>query len=883
MRSSVDLKYFLPFLEEGELVLTPGRRLSRNILRNWLEHHNDQRLSVLEMPRVVPVDQWLEELWSDLVETGELRNQRLLSPIQEISLWQHIIRKDSDKNRGFTLLHTNSLASMAKSARDKLLLNKSNEINLLKEFFAVDDDCEVFFRWNRAFETWLHNQSAVTRYDAYRQLIDISDLQRVTAGVFMFSDLSPLVREALDRTCLVKPINPMIYCAESRPVARSFVCKENELMAAALWAHQISQKSPTSHAAIVSLDLSHDRARLEYYLREQFGCLDENYNYLPVNFSTGIKLTKCPIFRDALLVLEWEIKPLSRADWLALLRSPFLGLACFESDSKVLQLIEMVFRSGAREIALHDVFDCVNTLMPDSDFRRTLQRLKSSGSIKGRKCPERWAQIISQRLSLWGWPMSRSLDSIEYQQLQQLESSLDELSELSIIFPKTSYEFSLAMWRSCLEQITFQPKTPKDNIQVLGPLEVLGGSYDFLWICSAQRGVLPRRKAIENFVPVSIQKRFDFPDMSQEVQNHRGRQLLNYCLSHSNDCVISFHQHDQGVPKQASPFVTAVTSGSSESSDSRFLRWAAANALEDMPKDFSIPTLETNFIGGSSIIRDQAACPFRAFIRHRLKINELENSQVGITAREKGIILHHALFQIWSELGSSYELLRTSKNDLEKIISEALKSAFDQSEKMSLRQGFSFRSSRSLLCQDLAGEDCQRKLKSWLEAERGRSQSFRVIQAEKDYVIQLGNLRVALRPDRIDQYCDGRRIVIDYKTGNCSRNSCMGDRPAEPQLPLYSLLDSDILGVTFASIQPKGSSFIYFGESLGLDQVSLNLEQQTRGAAKEWPGLIILWKNNLLKIANAFTNGEAGVDPTKEACRFCNFESVCRIKEIREN
>jgi len=49
---------------------------------------------------------------------------------------------------------------------------------------------------------------------------------------------------------------------------------------------------------------------------------------------------------------------------------------------------------------------------------------------------------------------------------------------------------------------------------------------------------------------------------------------------------------------------------------------------------------------------------------------------------------------------------------------------------------------------------------------------------------------------------DGRQIIFDYKTGKVKAGGWDGDRPDEPQLPLYcATSDQPIAGAVFALIQ----------------------------------------------------------------------------------
>jgi hypothetical protein len=91
MLPAVDLTLFLPFLEQHQLILTPGKRLARDITRTWVAQQQSTR-SVVITPRVEALDGWLEGMWSEFIELGHLPSVRLLSHQQELALWQQIIK-----------------------------------------------------------------------------------------------------------------------------------------------------------------------------------------------------------------------------------------------------------------------------------------------------------------------------------------------------------------------------------------------------------------------------------------------------------------------------------------------------------------------------------------------------------------------------------------------------------------------------------------------------------------------------------------------------------------------------------------------------------------------------------------------------------------------
>ena len=158
------------------------------------------------------------------------------------------------------------------------------------------------------------------------------------------------------------------------------------------------------------LDMPKDRQRLEYFLRQAFDCLDAQYNDLPVNFSTGMALSSTPMYRDALTVLEWESGALNRADWLALMRSPYLPL--HDSGQAGLKLIEAQFRAGGLEVSLERALHIAIRELPGSALARILRALRSSRMQRGVKNLATWSDVIRERLALWGWPARTPLDSI---------------------------------------------------------------------------------------------------------------------------------------------------------------------------------------------------------------------------------------------------------------------------------------------------------------------------------------------------------------------------------------------------------------------------------------------------------------------------------------
>jgi probable DNA repair protein len=555
----------------------------------------------------------------------------------------------------------------------------------------------------------------------------------------------------------------------------------------------------------------------------------------------------------------------------------------FKDDAQMLpSLIQAQFLSGSHEISLEDSLHIAARENPSSSLTGVLRSIRSSRVQKGVKNLDDWSEVIRERLTLWRWPEREGLDSIEYQQSQRFDASLDALASLSVVLPHQSYESALNLWRECLSAIIFQPKTPHGSIQVLGPLEAIGGQFDALWICGAQQGVLPARTRVEPFLPPAIQKSLGMADIDGAALIDQARTLLQVWSAGSHEVVASFHCSEQGLEANVSPLLCGTAQ---ESNVSWFPpeRWNGVLRLERAPQDECLPHATLEASGGASLIRDQAACPFRSFARHRLNLRSLQPSLIGISASERGAFLHEALFRIWREIQSSDALAALSPAAEQVLLEAAVSGSMQHTESACEARGYSLRERVGPACWQLEHQVCIDMLSQWLGHERERISPFRVVEMEKNRALQVNGLALMLRPDRIDEFADGRRAVIDYKTRAPSKTRWLGDRPQEPQLPLYSLLDSTIQGIAFAELSTTDPvKFVALGEELGLaEHDNKSLESQTRGIATTWSELVELWKASLNQLAVEFMAGAATVTPRPGACDYCDLAPLCRINELR--
>src|SRR5690606_11198928 len=106
-----------------------------------------------------------------------------------------------------------------------------------------------------------------------------------------------------------------------------------------------------------------------------------------------------------------------------------------------------------------------------------------------------------------------------------------------------------------------------------------------------------------------------------------------------------------------------------------------------------------------------------------------------------------------------------------------------------------------------------------------------------------------LRIDRVDQLNNGELLLIDYKTGSPKAKSWLGERPDEPQLPLYAVSSQEpVAAIAFAQINAKARQWIGTG----------NLSMYHEGIQTPpvpWQEQLEEWQHTLHNLALGFIAG----------------------------
>jgi RecB family exonuclease len=236
---------------------------------------------------------------------------------------------------------------------------------------------------------------------------------------------------------------------------------------------------------------------------------------------------------------------------------------------------------------------------------------------------------------------------------------------------------------------------------------------------------------------------------------------------------------------------------------------------------------------------------------------------------------------LWKDWKTSDQLHALSSEALETVVTETIEQVM-QSEWIGGNREYEAKRLFNLVIE-------------WLEQEKQR-QPFSVKSLEQETIASINQLKLKLYIDRIDELADGSSCVVDYKTGVASANDWLSERPNEPQLPLYALIQpGEVNAVTFANIRAGESRYVGVTKDqalIGIDEKALKDIKQipvTKGSSllkhyESWEAMRDEWQQTIHALADNHVQGDARVDPKEypKTCNYCDVNSICRLFDWQE-
>jgi len=499
--------------------------------------------------------------------------------------------------------------------------------------------------------------------------------------------------------------------------------------------------------------------------------------------------------------------------------------------------------------------------------RRALENLRGDHPIS------RWVPAWITALELAPWALRHRWSSTEYQAAERFRELLGKLATADALFGTLSRRSAQRILRRAAHDTAFQVQTGVPPIWVSGQLIDPWLNYDGLWVsgCNDQRWPPPVEPI--PLIPVRLQRDFGVIAAAPESQLQFALELQNRWTARAGHCVFSYADPGDGRSAAASPLLPDTTAPASPALPRPHWRalLQAQPELERLTDEVAPAFGPGERTRGVSTLRAQSRCAFRGFAETRLRCERLERPVPGFNDRERGELIHHALEHIWSVLHDSSALISLSSDAQLRLLDDGVTGAL----------------ARVCRIRDPGPRWRQRErermgsvLAKWLDLERQR-EPFEVEQLEHaTQQARHGGLEFAVRIDRVDRLADGTRVLIDYKTGLAAAD-WRGERPDNPQLPIYALLrPAALVAVAYGRVNAGECSFIAEAERAAIFKP--NGRKSPLEGMPTLAALIDVWARRIENLAADFAAGKAAVAPTLRACKTCRLQGLCRVPAALE-
>ena len=653
-------------------MIASSARAARALRRLHAEAQRRQGLAAWQSPDILDWDSWLNRLWQKRLRSGS-ETRLLLTNLQEQQIWVRLVKPSIE---GLRLISVPGVAELAQQAYG--LLCAYGALNFLHG--ERSGDVESFRRWALAFERTCSEQEWLSRGKLPLVLHEavLAGQVEATGKLVLtgFDRITPAQQDLIEAFRERGYEVAMTEAAEASPAQTNLlveaVDKRDEITTCALWVQRelasAAAEGQTARIAVVVPGVSLVRPEIERAFRQILApeavAVGTHDLPLPYEFSLGVPLADVPMARSALLLLRWMNDALlqDQVSWLLL-----SGFICEELDELLpIAEFDVNLRRRAMRQPEQDLDTFLQSANPPDKLRRRLQA--------GRRLllPEQVIEILPSGF-MWSIKFWMRCIGLELMCCRAKTFRFRPGGRsCSIMWPHwRSMDAWPAMqsfsryWNWQAEQTIFAPESRDAPVQILGPLEAAGLTFDALWFLGADDASWPAVARPHPFLPRSLQRTHNMPHADSTADWKLAQQVTARLERSAAKCVFSFSsQNAEGVCRpstlvssgkqriEAKALRMSIGADESSAADEEFL----GLLIEDEPAAVLPWPIEQD-AGGAEILRRQAACPFQSFATRRLGARPMDATDWGLEPRERGSVVHKILESLWAELKTRDALL----------------------------------------------------------------------------------------------------------------------------------------------------------------------------------------------------------------------------------
>lgn len=862
----------LAALDAGDTILAPSTELA-TALRDAVERgHRDAGRDIWPTPRVRDFGSWLREQYS-LRQLADAAGPRCLGDIEERELWRAVVQ---DGESSAEILDAAGAARSARRAR-RATYEYGIPIGAVAQF--ASDESRALVDWIRRFDERCRALGCISADEllALTRTAPSSTRTQETLAWIESPSWRPEARRwlrehgrELTPTDLSAPPGSNRLLHAGSP--------EIELAAIAEWAVENLRSNAAFRAWVCVPDLHLRRAELvdafDAALAPQRFSLSNADGAAPYAVAGGTALADYAPVRAALETLAASSGLVSFESFSALLRSPELQANAAEASAAA--VVDLRLRRQAPSeatlqqwLTMSERIVRVRALAPAAGVQRLQVALQALTSLRGPQPFSRWIPVWVSALETGPWALRRRWSSTEYQSAERFRELLASLACADSLFGVQSRQSAERILSRAARETAFQPQTGIPAIWVSGQLIDPWLNYDGLWVtgCSEERWPAPVDPI--PLLPVRLQREYGVISAGAQSQFEFAQDLQRRWQARATTCVFSYANPGDGRAGAPSPLLPEGAPLCLEPPIPQ-PHWQdlaeRAPLLELLDDEQAPPFAPVERTRGVATLRAQSRCAFRGFAETRLRADTLDRPMPGFSDRERGELLHLALEYIWSQLRTSAALEAMSPAEQSHLLNAAVARALAKLRR-TRDPGARWRVREHVRMHGV--------LDKWLAVER-RREAFEVERLEQGaQVAHHGGLDFKVRIDRVDRLADGGRVLIDYKSGMAIAD-WRGERPDNPQLPIYALLHPDrLVAVAYGRVNAEECRFV--AESERPRVFKPNGPKTKMEGLASLADLVDLWSQRIERLAENFAAGRAEVAPTLRACRSCSLQGLCRI------
>ncbi len=860
-------------LTAGGLVLAADLRQARILRRLHDRAQVAAGRRAWPTAQVLPLDAWLELQWGRCA-WARPDLPHILPPVALRWLWRLQVARDAPG-----LLDPADLGSRARSSWLQLRAHGGDLAAVSR--WPLTRDQQAFLAWSRSVESELRARGACDAGDLARLLVEQSAIEADGPPILLagFRRLTPAqdalftalkaAGRAIERLALPQAKAACFHHRAADP--------ESERAAMLAWLRDRVTAAPDGLHGVIVPDLDANRGALERALaaalQPELELPGAGRDDRAFDLAGGHPLVAQPVVEDALAALACAAATIEWTTASRLLRSSHLAGADAERGERI--AVDRVLRGlpGATRLRGPRLAG-VAARAGAARFASAIGAATAALEGRRRRSAATWAEAFGNGLAAWGWPGDAPLGSREFQAAHRLRELLHELVGLGDVAADLSATEALAELRR-LAAAPFQPESGEPAVYVLDSYDDPGVQFDSLWVAGLTATAWPRPVAVDPLLPIEIQRQLAMPGATPEARVAEAREVIAHWRARSQALVLSWPRRENDTEVDGTPLLPGACRelAAGTGVKTREQLTFEARRLEAVPESALPPLASRRVKGGARLLELQAQCGFRAFAELRLGAAPLEEPQAGFDRRLRGTMLHRAMQDVWTRLGTQ-SALATLGAAARQALAEG---AVDTALAASAPEGVGPRTighERDWQCRAVA---------RLLEADLARP-PFTVVETERALEIEVGGLELRLRVDRLDRVGD-ELVVIDYKTGATPGAAWRGARMDAPQLPLYAVLHpGHPTGIAFAALGAARAEYLGVGRDGGAIPGMKPAERfaltEDRESGFSWLQVTAHWRAWLERLAADFRDGRAEVDPKRGAdtCRLCHLAALCRVE-----